>query len=231
MLKCQFHTHVLGDPVDRIKYTANQLIDHAAMLHFDVLAITCHRKIIFTKELKEYAEKKGILLITGIEFEIGKKHVLGINIDEGIYEVDSFEKLRAYRANHPDCLIIAPHPFFPGPCLKKDLLNNIDLFDAIEISWAYTKTIDFNKKAIKLATKYNKPLIATADCHILNYLNIGYCLIDSARETDSVIKAIKQNKIQNNSHPATYREIADFFFQQIFASQKSFSHSPLPHSQ
>lgn len=208
LIKCQLHTHVNGDPVDNISHSAAELIDRAALFNYHVLAITCHRKIVFNKDLFDYAKNKNILLIPGIEFEIQQKHILGINVNEEIYKVDSFEKLREYRKTHPDCLIIAAHPFFPGPSLGKKLIDNIDCFDAIEYSWAYTKLINFNKKAERIAKKYNKPLIATADCHLLEYLNIAYFQIHAAQDKNSVIEAIKNGKLKNYSNPTTMLRIA-----------------------
>lgn len=203
MLKCQFHSHAYGDPVDHISYSPKALIDEAAKLKYDVLSITCHRKILYTKNLENYARKKGILLIPGIEFEIGKKHILCINAHEDIYKVQNFENLKEYREKHPECLIIAAHPYFPGPGLKRKLEQNLELFDAIEISWAYTKHIDFNKKIYKL----NKPLIATADCHILNYLNIAYCTVNSTKTANAIFNAIRSGKFQNFHNPTNIFKI------------------------
>jgi len=217
MLKCQFHTHSSEDPCDYIAYSAKDLIKKASELKYDVLAITCHRKLVYSKKLQKYAQKKGILLIPGIEFEIDKKHILGINTNREIEKVDSFEKLRNYKKQYPDCLIIAPHPFFPGKdALKKDLINNIDLFDAIEYSFCYTKTKDYNKKAVALAKRWHKPIITTSDCHILKYLDLGYTLIKAEKNTKSIINAIKKQKIKLVSKPISYFKIASIISSMIF---------------
>ncbi len=197
-LKCQFHSHAFGDPVDHIAFSPKTLITRAVKLGYDVLSITCHRKILFTKELKQFAAKKGILLIPGIEFEINRKHILAINPTKEILEVKTFDDLKRYRKNNPQSLIIAPHPFFLSHfCLGKDLEKNIDLFDAIEISWFYTKKLDLNKKAIKIAEQYNKPLISTADCHILDFLDIGYTKVQAEKNTKSLFQAIKKGNLKN----------------------------------
>lgn len=218
MLKCQFHTHCSDDPVDKISHTSKQLIDEAAKLKYDVLAITCHEKIVFTKQLKKYAAKKGILLIPGIEASIKKKHVLILNVKKEAEQITTFQQLREYKNNHPEALIAAPHPFFPGNyCLKKDLIENIDLFDAIEYSFCYTSTKNFNDEAVKLAKRWKKPVIATADCHILKHLNIGYTFVDSKKDPDSIIASIKQNKIENFTKATTYFKIATILFRMTFS--------------
>jgi len=209
MLKCQFHIHVSGDPADHISYSAQDLIKRAKQLNYDVLAITCHRKIFFTKALQSYAQQHGILLIPGIEMEINKKHILAINIDPDIEKIKTFPELREYKNQHPNCLIIAPHPFFPSnKTLKEALIENIDIFDAIEHSFCYTKYKNYNRKAIHLAEKYSKPIVATSDCHILKNLDLGYTYVNSPKEISKIIKAIKQNKIENHHHPISYFKIA-----------------------
>lgn len=197
-----------GDPEHYHSYSAKDLIKRAEHLNYDVLAITCHNKVIFTKALRNFAKEHNIILIPGAEISIGKKHVLAINIDKEAENTHTFQALREYKRTHPDCLIIAPHPFFPGSnTLKEDLIKNIDIFDAIEHSFCYTTTKNYNSKAIKLARKYAKPLVATSDCHFLKYLDLGYTLVDSQKNIQSIIKAIKQNKITIIHSPIGYFKI------------------------
>ncbi len=197
-LKCQFHTHAQGDRLDYISHTPEKLVDEAKKLGYNVLSITSHRTVIFTKELESYAKKKGILLIPGIEFEINGKHILGINIDKKIEKIKTFKELEKYKSTHPNCLIIAPHPFFPGKItLKKELIENVELFDAIEYSFCYTSTKNYNNKAVALAKQKNLPMIATADCHDLKNLDISYSLIKSQKNTDKIIQTIKKSSFHD----------------------------------
>jgi predicted metal-dependent phosphoesterase TrpH len=197
MLKCQFHCHSSDDPIDNIPYSSKKLIEEAAKLKYDVLSITLHNKFFYNKELEEYAKALNILLIPGIELEIDFKHILCINVDKNIEKVKSFKDLKSYKQNHPDCFVIAAHPFFPGKVtLKKELIKNIEIFDGIENSFCYTKTVNFNKKAEKIAKKYKKPIIATSDCHVLNYLNLGYTEIKAEKNAKSIKQAIKKGHIK-----------------------------------
>lgn len=214
MLKCQFHCHVKGDPLDNIQHSANDLLKHAKKVGFDVVSITCHRKIFFNKNLEKYAKKLGILLIPGIEFEINGKHILCINAHKDIEKVDSYEKLAKYKKDHANSLIIAAHPFFPGKiALKKDLIKNIALFDAIENSFCYTKKINFNKKAQQLAHEHKKPFLSLADCHILPYLDIGYIKVNATKNVIAIIKAIKNHQYQNFTKPQTIFKISKILAQ------------------
>ena len=201
-LKINFHLHTGQDPIDAVKHSEHQLIDEAARLGYDVLSITCHNALIFSDDLKNYAEKKGILLIPGIEKSIHHQHVLIINATVAAQKIQDFEQLREYKKNHPECLIIAPHPYYPGRIsLKKNLEKYIEIFDAIEYSWYHSKHLNGpNKKAIAIAEKNKKPILATADNHILKYLNHTYSLVRAEKNTPAIFKAIKANQIEIISH-------------------------------
>jgi len=201
-LKINFHLHTGQDPIDAVKHSEHQLIDEAARLGYDVLSITCHNALIFSDDLKDYAEKKGILLIPGIEKSIQRKHVLIINAKVEAQKIQNFDDLRTYRATHPECLTIAAHPYYLGPIsLQKLLEPNIDLFDAIEYSWYHSKRLNGpNRKATKMAEKHGKPMLGTADNHILKYVNETYSLVRAEKNIESVFKAIKANEIEIVSH-------------------------------
>lgn len=201
-LKINFHLHTGEDPIDAVKHSEYQLLDEAARLGYDVLSITCHNALIFCDDLKDYAEKKGILLIPGIEKSIQRKHVLIINATVEAQKIQDFEQLRAYRKKHPECLVIAAHPYYLGPIsLQKNLEKHIDLFDAIEYSWYHSKRLNGpNKKAVKVAEKHGKPMLGTADNHILKYVNHTYSLVRAEKNIESVFKAIKANDIEIVSH-------------------------------
>ena len=55
MLKTDLHLHINLDPLDEITYSYKDLITKAQELHYDVLALTCHDKVVTTIEMKEYA--------------------------------------------------------------------------------------------------------------------------------------------------------------------------------
>ena len=67
MLKVELHSHTSDDPVDRIPYSAFQLIDRAATLGYDALAITLHERRLDPRHLASYAADRGLVLIPGIE--------------------------------------------------------------------------------------------------------------------------------------------------------------------
>lgn len=236
MLKCQFHCHVTAPGhFEYIPYTPIELIDQAVKDNFNVISITAHTKVVFDEKTKKYAEEKGILLIPGIEVEIGDGHIIVINATKEAEKIKSFQSLRKYKLTNPKSLIIAAHPYFPfKDSLKLNLEPHIDCFDAIEHSYAYTKWLNFNNKAELIANKHNLPFIATADSHILSYLNVGYTMVDTItpalsiiintssnyqKAVDSVISAVKAGKIHNHTAPTTIWKILKFFIIQIILRQ------------
>ena len=208
-VKVQFHVHTGRDPVDRPNHTEEEMLDFAAEKKYDVVAITAHNTFIFDKELKSYAAKRNILLIPGIEKDIEGCHVLIINATKEAENVHNFHALQEYKKSHPDCIIIAAHPYyFTNFCLKEKLDQNHALFDAIEYSWYHTRTINkWNKKAEKTAKKYRIPMIATSDNHILKYFDQQYSLIDvEEKNWEEIRKGIKENRIVMNKNPLDFFE-------------------------
>jgi hypothetical protein len=217
MLKADLHIHTGEDPYDKIKYSSKELIDHAARLGFDVLAITNHHKIHYSKKLADYAKRKGILLISGVETHINGKEVLLLNARKPgrIKDFSDLERLKK-----ENVVVIAPHAFYPlfSACLGEELLKNIKYFDAIEYCHFYLPFLNsFNKKAVMVAKKYNKTLVGTSDSHRLFQMGHTYSLIDCNKDIDSVLEAIRKGKVQIRTKCLSYFSFLRIFFK-IFST-------------
>ncbi|MBA4336217.1 hypothetical protein C0416_00395 [bacterium] len=211
--KVQFHAHTGSDPSDCIFHSDKDLIDRAAHHNYDVLAITCHDKVVHTEELKEYAAGKGILLISGIEKTVSGNHVVIVNATMEIESVKTFKDLEIYKQKNPDSLIFAPHPYHPLPIsvvsLGKNLDKNIHLFDAIEWSCFHTKHFKFNAKAQKKAAEFGLPMIATGDNHALRYLDYTYSIVNAPSKTvKNIINAIKKGDLEIKTRPMNFMMLA-----------------------
>ncbi len=218
-IKANLHFHSKEDPLDKINYSLFEGIDKAKKHGFNVLASTCHTKNICTEEHIKYAKEKGILLIPGIEaniYEQGSKkrsHVVILNCKTDVNNIKTFDDLKKYKEKYPEIFIIAPHPYFYGNYSLGDLLEKyIDIFDAIEISWFYTKYFNRNKKAFEIAKKYNKPLVSTSDTHFLNFLNKNFIEVQAEKITaEELFKSIKENTHKNTMRPKSLFEIFFIF--------------------
>lgn len=210
ILKADFHTHSREDPHDFIRYGAVELIEQAAQQGFDVLALTCHNKRVFTEELRLRADDLGLLLIPGVEAAIEGKHTLLLDMPYTRWRVRTFDEVR--RRKRDSGLVIAPHPFFPAPkCLNGKLRENLDLFDALEFSHFYTRTIDFNRKTVEYARRMELPLVGNSDAHRLWQLGTTYTLLDAeARTKEAVFAAIRAGHTQVVTAPLRpFRRLAD----------------------
>jgi predicted metal-dependent phosphoesterase TrpH len=213
ILKSNFHLHSKEDAYDILEYSIFEAIDEAASLGYEVLAWTPHRQVLCQQKHIDYAAKKGIVLFSGIEAKVGGREVLMINCGPEAEKIKTFRQLREYKKERGDgLLIIAPHPFFPsGSVLGEKLAENIDLFDAVELSWFHTPRVDFNCKAVKISQALNKPLIATSDTHQLRCLKLSFSLVDSEKNKESIIKAVREGRLENFSQPISLFSAIAFF--------------------
>jgi predicted metal-dependent phosphoesterase TrpH len=208
-LKVSLHIHTNEDKKDghMIDYNIYQLIDESKKKGFDVLGFTPHQKFVFKEEFAKYAKTKGILLIPGIERSLGRvfnNHVIILNCDKTIEKVRNFKQLIKYKKDHPKIFVLAPDPTFSRLVSigRRNLKKYIDIFDAVEYSWLYSKSINANNKAGVIASQHKKPMISTADVHVLKKLDMDYAIIDADfLNIDSVLNSIKQGRFVNITEP------------------------------
>ena len=206
------HTHSSEDKLDHNTFSAYDLIDRANNLKYSVVALTFHEKVyegMGFEKAKKYALSRNILLMNGCEANIEEKHVLIYNItDAERRKIKTFKDLRRIRKELEkkgrNTLVIAAHPYFKiigKTSLGKKLEENIDLFDAIEYHYFYTKLLNFNRKSVELAKKYHKTVVGNCDVHFIENMGTTYTLINSAKDVNSVINAIKSGKIILKTEP------------------------------
>ncbi|MBW3020889.1 PHP domain-containing protein [Candidatus Woesearchaeota archaeon] len=208
LLKTDLHLHTSEDPIDTfITYSAKELIDEAEKKEFDVLSITLHDYLLDDLEIKEYAESKGILLIPGIEKKIeGKEFLLYNFTKEELSNINKIEDLKQIKKQHH--LIIAPHPFYHGTSCLGNKLNEInEIIDGVEYCYFYTKYFNLNKKAEQFSKKYNKTLVASSDSHKLTNFGKNYSQVNSDKDINSVIEAIKEGNVLIKTEPLSIFQI------------------------
>jgi predicted metal-dependent phosphoesterase TrpH len=201
-VKFDFHMHTLDDPFDQhVYHTIFELLDKAALLRYDALAITLHTSQFQSRTAEEYARERGILLIPGIEQDIEKTHVLLINFpkeaSEGIRSFADLAKVKAElaRTGAPESLVIAPHPFFPSEvALQEKFWDHKELFDAVEVSGFYHRYWNPNLKAMKAAESLGLPLVGNSDTHTLEQFGKTWSELECAKDTVSILRGIKAGK-------------------------------------
>lgn len=198
-LKADLHLHTAEDPLDRVRYTAKELIVKAADDGFDVISITNHNRMTFNQDLASYARERGILLIPGVEMTIRKRHVLVLNPPPHKTCSDFFSLSKLCRS---ETLIVAPHPYFPGTySLNGYLLKHLHLFDALEYCHFYSPMINFNQRALEVCQFFGFPLVGNSDAHFLSQLGTTYSLIYAEKNLESIFAAIRGNRVEVVTRP------------------------------
>jgi predicted metal-dependent phosphoesterase TrpH len=209
MLKVELHTHTADDPIDAIPYTTFELIDHAATLGYDAIAITLHERRLDLRPFLPYAEERGIVLIPGVERTIEGRHVLLLNYSApATDELRTFDDLKTLRRREHG-LVIAPHPFFPSTvCLRGALARHADLFDAVERNAMFVRGFDFNRAAERFAVRHGKPVVGNCDVHRLAQLGSTYSMVDAGRDPEAICDAILAGRVRVESRPLSWMEAA-----------------------
>lgn len=209
MLKCDFHLHSSEDSEDRISHSAFDLVDAASERGYDAISITNHCFVTDSGELMEHARNRGLLLIPGVELNVGRKHVLAMNVSHEVEDVRTFHELRKFKEAHPEVFITAPHPYYPKfSCLWRRLDRNIDLFDAVEYCHFYLSFCNhFNEMAVSTARKYGKTVIANSDTHRMSQFGKGVTYVDSEKEIPAIIDALRNNRVRIETAPLSFLEV------------------------
>jgi predicted metal-dependent phosphoesterase TrpH len=208
MLKVDLHTHTADDPLDRISHTTTDLIDRAAALGYQALAVTLHDRQLDVRPFASYAADRGIVLVPGVERTIEGRHMLLINFRRGTDGVRTFDDLARLKRSEPG-LVIAPHPFFPlASCLRDEMDRRADLFDAVEYNAMFTATLNFNVRAEQWARAHGKPIVGNGDVHRLRQLGTTFSLVDAAPDPDAICDAIAAGRVTFECRPLGWLKAA-----------------------
>lgn len=226
MLKIDFHTHTKYSVNDLLRHSPKDIVDRALALGFDALAITDHDTGRGYYSVRDYARKKGLLLVPGIELTLSGKHVLALNAGEGLMNSNgghglTLDNLESIKDENEGVFLVAVHPWFPlGHCLKSLVFNYIRFFDAIELNSYYSRHVDFNKKAFEAARRFGKPLVGFSDAHFLDDFGAIYTLVDADRSVDSILDALRVGRARVVTSPMTSFDltwkVARFAFMNVY---------------
>ncbi|SFS08617.1 hypothetical protein SAMN05216559_3470 [Halomicrobium zhouii] len=190
MLSVELHAHSAlsydgRDPVEL-------LLEQAAAVGLDALAITDHDEIDASLEAAELAPEYGLVGIPGMEVTSRAGHVLALGIHEAIPAGLPFhETLAAIRDQGG--IAVVPHPFQES---RSGVLANIskeDLADAdaIEVYNSRLLTGRANRQAARYARRRSLPMTAGSDAHISEMVGQAVTLVDAeASSADAILDAV-----------------------------------------
>lgn len=216
-IKIDLHIHTHDDPKDRLDYSARELLARARRLGFEVLAITLHDAVFDRPEAFTQAERAGILLIPAAEMRIEGADIILLNVTaDEVGALRTFDDVRQLRQRRGDSIFtIAPHPFyFLGGSIGRRLLHEIDCFDAIEYCHFHRGLFNPNRRAVRVAAEFDKPLLATSDAHQLNAFGQHYTTISRPAELSAaaVFSELRARRFEITSPPARLAEIMSTFY-------------------
>ena len=216
-IKVDLHIHTFDDPMDRLDYSARELLARAHRLGFRALAITLHNAVFENPQVFAAADRLGILLISSAEMRIEGADIILLNVTpQDVAGLRTFEDVRRLRAAKGDSLFtIAPHPFYLlGGSIGLRLLREIDCFDAIELCHFHKGWFNPNRRAVSVAQRSKKPLIATSDAHRLRAFgqHFSNIRIETELTVPAVFAALRRGDIQVTSPSATVAEILSTFY-------------------
>ena len=216
-IKVDLHIHTLDDPKDAVDYSAHQLLERARALGFRVLAITLHDAVFDRQEVFADAAAMGILLIPAAEVRLCGADVIILNVTgEEIAELKNFDDLRRLRARRGNSVFtIAPHPFYVfGSSIGSRLLAEIDCFDAIELCHFHKGLFNPNRRGVRVASRFGKPMIATSDAHRLHAFGRHYTSIPTPPELtiENVLTLLRAGELRLTSPSSSFIDLVSAFY-------------------
>jgi hypothetical protein len=215
MLRGDFHHHISADPLDGhfVPHSAGELVDHAAAVGLNVLAITCHESVPYEADICRYAAERGVLVLRGMEATVDGHHVLLLNFREFPPGVCTMQEIAERKTD--EALVVAPHPFYPiGLGMGDTLVRYPRIFDAVEFSGMYTAlTKQFNRRAQRYAATAGMPVLGNSDTHFLWQLGRTLTLIDADAEPRAVVAAIRRGRVRLVTRPLSWAHVVRFIVQ------------------
>jgi len=165
VLSVELHTHSAlsydgRDPIELI-------LEQAAAVGLDGIAITDHDEIDASLEAVDLAPEYGLIGIPGIEISSKDGHILGMGVEEaippGLPFGETLERIREQGG-----IAIVPHPFQESRhgVMARISHDELATADAIEVYNSRLLTGRANRQAERFARSHGLPMTAGSDAHI-----------------------------------------------------------------
>jgi predicted metal-dependent phosphoesterase TrpH len=186
VLSVELHTHSSlsydgRDPVDH-------LLERAAAVGLDALAVTDHDEIDASLEAVELASDYGLVGIPGMEITTAAGHVLALGVGEAIPAGLAFETTLD-RIHGAGGIAVVPHPFQSS---RHGVAAHVDeealaRADAIEVYNSRLLTGRANRKAERFAAAHGLPMTAGSDAHIAEMVGQAITEVDAEERSAAAI--------------------------------------------
>jgi len=177
------------DPVELI-------LEQAAAIGLDAIAITDHDEIDASLEAVELAPKYGLVAIPGIEISSKAGHVLGIGIERAVPPGLSFGETLD-RIHDRGGIAVVPHPYQESRhgVMARITRDELAAADAIEVYNSRLLTGRANRQAERFAIERGLPMTAGSDAHISEMVGQAVTHVDADEHTaDAIVEAIADGR-------------------------------------
>jgi predicted metal-dependent phosphoesterase TrpH len=177
------------DPVER-------LLERAAAVDLDAIAVTDHDAIEGTLEAVDRAPAYDLLALPGMEVSSAAGHVLALGVDELVPPDLSFQETLD-RIHDRGGIAVVPHPFQTSRSgvLATITTEELAAADAIEVYNSRLLTGRANRKAARFARRENLPMTAGSDAHISEMVGRATTTVEAdERSVDAVLDAVADGR-------------------------------------
>ena len=190
MLSVELHTHSAlshdgRDPVDL-------LVEQAAAVGLDALAVTDHDEIDASHRAAELAAERGVVGIVGMEVSSAAGHVLAFGVEEAVPPGLSFDETLD-RIRDQGGIAIVPHPFQKSRhgVAAHVSESRLAAADAIEVYNSRLLTGRSNRQAERFAVRNELPMTAGSDAHVSEMVGQAVTEVDAVeRSAAAVLDAV-----------------------------------------
>jgi predicted metal-dependent phosphoesterase TrpH len=196
VLSVELHCH------SALSYDAHDpvelLLEQAAGVGLDAIAVTDHDEIDASLRAAELARNYDLVGIPGIEVSSAAGHVLGLGVREaippGLTFMETVDRIRGQ-----DGIVVVPHPFQSSrhgvaPHVTEGELASAD---AIEVYNSRLLTGLANRWAESFAVEHGMPMTAGSDAHISEMVGQAVTRVDTdERDPWAILEAIRDGKTE-----------------------------------
>ena len=194
MLSVELHCHSElshdgRDPVDL-------LVEQAAAVGLDAIAVTDHDAIDASHEAAALADEYGLVGIVGMEVTSAAGHVLALGIEEAVPPGLSYDETLE-RIHEQGGIAIVPHPFQSSRHGVAAHISDSQLAsaDAIEVYNSRLLTGRSNRQAERFATAHDVPKTAGSDAHISEMVGQAVTEVGAnERNVEAILDAIREGR-------------------------------------
>ena len=196
MLTVELHTHSEfsydgRDPVD-------MLVEQAAAVGLDAIAVTDHDEIAGSLEAVDLAAEHGMVGIPGLEVSSNAGHVLALGVEELIESGLSYEAT-LNRIRDAGGIAVIPHPFQESRhgVIASITRDQLAMADAIEVYNSRLVTGRGNRQARRFAEERDLPMTAGSDAHISEMVGQARTKIQTDdRTVEGILDAVREGRTE-----------------------------------